>query len=320
MKRLVVALALSFSLPVAVADLAAAADPVNAAATLDRATITVGDPAFLTVYADAEAGYQVADPTIARTIGDLEVLEVLASGRSTRPGGMARWIFRYRITAWVVGDLTVPAIEIPYSGPNGVSGTAVTAPLDLHVVTVIQSGEDTSDIKPLKPQLDLPEAFAARLGRIALGLAAAAAFTVLAGLIFWMILRRREHVAVERLTPVQRALRELDTLVEQRLPEKGRTAEHYELLTASLRRYAVERFGIEPGRTSRELRAALERAGVDRSQAGAIYEILREGDEVRFRHAIPYPAHAQNAVRSALEVVRRAATAEEYEIAALRPQ
>jgi hypothetical protein len=41
---------------------------------------------------------------------------------------------------------------------------------------------------------------------------------------------------------------------------------------------------------------------------------------VRFRHAIPYPAHAQNAVRAALEVVRRAATAEEYEIAALRPQ
>jgi hypothetical protein len=119
---------------------------------------------------------------------------------------------------------------------------------------------------------------------------------------------------------VQRALRELDALAEQRLPEKGRTAEHYALLTASLRRYAVQRFGIAPGRTSRELRAALERAGVDRTQAAAIYEILREGDEVRFRHAIPYPAHAQNAVRAALELVRRAATAEEYEFAALRPQ
>jgi len=60
--------------------------------------------------------------------------------------------------------------------------------------------------------------------------------------------------------------------------------------------------------------------GFERTQASAIYDILREGDEVRFRHAIPYPAHAQNAVRAALEVVRRAATAEEYEIAALRPQ
>lgn len=317
--RLLVALVLSS--PLALASVAAAADPVNAASTLDRTTITVGDPAFLTVYADAEAGYQVGDPTIAHAIGDLEVLEVLPSGRSARSGGIARWTFRYRITGWVVGDLAVPPIAVPYSGPGGVTGTATTAPLVLHVVTVIRDGEDTADVKPLKPQLDLPEALAAKLGRIALGVAAAAAFTALAGVIFWLLLRRRGLGAAEqRLTPVQRALRELDALAEQRLPEKGKTAEHYELLTASLRRYAVQRFGVEPGRTSRELRAALERAGVDRTQAAAIYEILREGDEVRFRHAIPYPAHAQNAVRAALEVVRRAATAEEYEIAALRPQ
>jgi hypothetical protein len=319
LKPLVVALALLMAL--ALAGVAAAADPVNAAATLDRATITVGDPALLTVYADAEAGYLVGDPTIAHTLGDLEVLEVLPSGRSTRAGGAARWTFRYRVTGWVVGDIGVPPIEVPYSGPNGAKGIAVTAPLVLRVATVIKDGEDTSDIKPIKPQLDLPDALAARLARIALGVAAAAAFTALAGVIFWMLLRRRDHVAAaERLTPVQRALRELDALAEQRLPEKGKTAEHYELLTSSLRRYAVQRFGIDPGRTTRELRAALERAGVDRAQATAIYEILREGDEVRFRHAVPYPAHAQNAVRAALDVVRRAATAEEYEIAALRPQ
>jgi hypothetical protein len=319
MRRLLVALALS--LPLLVAGVAAAADPVNAAAALDRTTITVGDNAFLTVYADADAGYQVSDPTIAHTVGDLEVLEVLPSGRSTRAGGIARWTFRYRITGWTVGDLAVPPIAIPYSGPDGTTGVALTAPIVLRVASVINSGEDTSDIKGLKPQLEMPDAFAAKLSRIALGVAAAAAFTALAGVIFWILLRRRDHVtAEERLTPVQRALRELDALAGQRLPEKGRTAEHYELLTASLRRYAVQRFGIEPGRTTRELRSALERAGVDRGQAGAIYEILREGDEVRFRHAVPYPAHAQNAVRAALEVVRRAATAEEYEIAALRPQ
>jgi hypothetical protein len=317
--RLLVALVLSF--PVGLAGVAAAADPVNAAATLDRTTITVGDPAFLTVYADADVGYQVGDPSIAHTVGDLEVLETLASGRSTRSGGIARWTFRYRITAWVVGDLRVPPIAVPYRGPSGVTGVAATAPLVLKVASVIKDGEDTTDVKPLKPQLDLPDAFASKLARIALGVAAAAAFTVVAGVIFWLLLRRRDRVPPEeRLTPVQRALRELDALAEQRLPEKGRTAEHYALLTASLRRYAVQRFGIAPGRTSRELRAALERAGVDRTQAAAIYEILREGDEVRFRHAIPYPAHAQNAVRAALELVRRAATAEEYEFAALRPQ
>jgi hypothetical protein len=55
-------------------------------------------------------------------------------------------------------------------------------------------------------------------------------------------------------------------------------------------------------------------------QAAAIFEILREGDEVRFRHTTPYPAHALNTVKSALDVIRRAASAEEYETAALQTE
>ena len=53
-------------MPLVLAGVAAAADPVNAAATLDRATITVGDSSFLTVYADAEAGYVVGDIVTSR--------------------------------------------------------------------------------------------------------------------------------------------------------------------------------------------------------------------------------------------------------------
>lgn len=318
MKKLAIVVALVLSS--VAAGSAAAAEGVSATATLDRATITVGDPLILTVVADAEAGYQVSDPRIAQNVGDVEVLEVLASQRSTRPAGVTRWTFRYRVTAWMVGDVEVPPIEVAYLGPNGTAGVASTTPLILHVATVIRDGEDTSDIKPLKPQVELPAALLSKVARLLLGLGAAVAFTALAGLIFWLLLRRRDLAVEEQLTPVQRALRELDQLAEQRLPEQGKTAEHYARLSGSLRRYVVERFGVEPGRTSRELRAAMERAGVDRTQAAAIYDILREGDEVRFRHAVPYPAHAQNAVRTALDIVRRAATAEEYEIAALRPQ
>lgn len=297
-----------------------AADPVNAAVTIDRATITVGDRIALAVIVDADPGYLVSDPTIAQEIGSFAVVQTQAVQKTTR-APQVRYIFRYAITAWTVGDLVLPSIAIPYVGPNGFAGTAHTGETAIKVVTVVGPNEDTSDIKPLKPQLEIPEAAWARVGRIALGLLAAGIVAGVAALAFWLILRRRGLLSLEeRLTPVQRALRELDTLAELRLPEQGRTAEHYDRLTMSLRRYAVERFGVQPGRTSREMRDALERAGLERTQAAAIYELLREGDEVRFRHATPYPAHAQNAVRSALEIVRRAASAEEYETAALQPQ
>jgi hypothetical protein len=299
---------------------ASAADPVNAAVTIDRASISVGDRIALAVIVDAEPGYIPSDPTIARQIGSFEVVQIQAVQKSTR-GTQIRFIYRYSITAWTLGDLVLPSIAVPYVGPNGISGTAQTGEMPIRVVTVVTPGENLDEIKPLKPQQTLPEEILPKLTRIAIGLAAAALVASLAALVFWLILRRRGRGTLEeRLTPVQRALRELDQLADLHLPEQGKTAEHYARLTASLRRYAVERFGVQPGRTSREVRDALERAGLERTQAAAIYEILREGDEVRFRHATPYPAHAQNAVRGALEVIRRAASAEEYETAALQPQ
>ena len=299
---------------------ARAADPVNAAVTLDRNAITVGDRIAMNVIVDADVGYAVNDPTIARNVGTFEVVQTMATQKTSR-GAQNRYTYRYAITAWTTGDLVLPPIEVPWAGPNGANGVARTVETPIKVTTVVRQGEDTSDIKPIKPQLGLPEAAWGNAARIAAGLGVAGLITIFVALVLILVMRRRNIALVgERLTPVRRTLRDLDALAELRLPEQGKTAEHYDRLTASLRRYAVECYGVQPGRTSREMRDALERAGLDRMQAGSIYEILREGDEVRFRHSTPYPAHAQNAVRAALEIVRRAASAEEYEIAALQPQ
>lgn len=298
---------------------AVAADPVNAAATLDRAAITVGDRIALTVIVDADPAFAVSDPAIARQVGPFEIVQSQAVVRSTR-GTQVRLTYRYVITAWTVGDLVLPAIDVPYVAPDGRADRARTAEVAVHVRSVVAPGEDTSDIKPLKPQLVISEPPIALLQRLALGLGIAAAVGGVIAVGLWLLVRRRAAPDGERLTPVQRALRELDELSAAKLPDTGRTDEHYARLSAILRRYAVERYGVQPGRTSREIRDALERGGLERTQAAAIYEVLREGDEVRFRHSTPYPAHANNAVRAALEIVRRAATAEEYEIGALQPQ
>lgn len=118
---------------------------------------------------------------------------------------------------------------------------------------------------------------------------------------------------------MQRALGELERIAARRLPEQGRYEEYYELIARVLRRYVRERYGLPAlERTPRELRAELERAGVDRAQVVMIGEILGEGDAVRFRNVVPYPAHAQRAVRHALEVMRKAAAAEQYEMAPLQ--
>ena len=52
----------------------------------------------------------------------------------------------------------------------------------------------------------------------------------------------------------------------------------------------------------------------DRTEIATIYDILREGESARFHQAVSYPARAQHAVRSALDAMRRAAVAEQYEL------
>ncbi len=316
--KLLVALVVVLGTPLAGGQVRAA-QPVTAVATADRDTITLGDRVTLAIVVDADAGYQVADPTIAREVGVFEVLQALAT-RKQDNGGRVRWTFRYLVTAWTLGALVVPPVEVPYLAPDGSRGAVRTAEVPITVSSVRAPGEATTDIKPLKPQLDLPAAFLDGVRRLATGVAGAAAIGGLAALVFWLILRRGARGAGEQLTPVRRALGALDQLVAERLPEQGRTEEHYARLVETMRRYVVERYAVDPGRTSREIRVALERSGLERAQAAAIYEILREGDEVRFRHRVPYPSHAQNTVRAALDVVRRAASAEEYETAALQPQ
>ncbi|MDQ3401609.1 MAG: hypothetical protein M3470_11465, partial [Chloroflexota bacterium] len=105
------------------------------------------------------------------------------------------------------------------------------------------------------------------------------------------------------------------------LPEKGRFADHYEQMTGILRSYVAEQYRLPASeRTPRELRLEMERAGVDPQQRATIFEILNEGEVVRFHSGRTYPAHARNALGSALAAMKRAAASEEYAAATIRAE
>ena len=108
---------------------------------------------------------------------------------------------------------------------------------------------------------------------------------------------------------------ELNRVASLGLPEKGRYGEHYALVSRALRAYVRDRFGLAATeRTPRELREDMLRARIDRSEIATIYEILHEGETARFHRSVWYPARAHHALRSALEAMRRAAVAEQYEL------
>jgi hypothetical protein len=313
--------ALSALMLLALGSAAAADGPVSAAASVDKRGITIGDPISLTLVVEMDAGYQITDNGVGRTMDEFEVLEALPPRLTKIADGRTKYTFRYRITAFRVGDLVFPEIHVAYQAPGGDAGVAPTAEIPILVTSVIQPGEDTQDIKPLKPQLRMPGA-TPQIPAIAIQ--AGLAFVVLAMLA--LLIRQSLRAAAKRtrqappegeaqLTPAQQAMAELNRVAAMGLPEKGRYAEHYALLARALRAYVRDRFGIAATeRTPRELREDMLHAGIDRTEIATIYEILREGEVARFHRVVSYPARAHHAVRSALEAMRRAAVAEQYEL------
>jgi len=313
-------LALAGLLLMLLGSVAAADGPINVAASVDKHGITIGDPIGLVLVVETDPGYLITDSGVGRFMDEFEVLEAIPPQVTKIAGGRTRYTFRYRITAFRVGDLVFPQINVAYQSPAGVPGIVLTADIPIVITTVIQPGEATDDIKPAKPQLRLPTA-TPQIPQLALQ----AALAVVVLVMLMLIVRQTRRAAARRpkdvemdevlQTPAQRALAELNRVASLGLPEKGRYAEHYALLSKTLRAYVRDRFGLAAGeRTPRELREDMLRAGIDRTEIATIYEILREGETARFHRAISYPARAQHAVRSALDAMRRAAVAEQYEL------
>ena len=315
MRVLVVGLVL-----VALGSVASADGPVGVAATVDKRGITIGDPITLALVIETDAGYQITESGVGRTMGEFEVLEAIPAQVTRITNGRTRYTFRYRVTAFRVGDLFFPPINVAYRSPDGVPGVVPTDEIPIVITSVIRPGEATNDIKPAKPQLRLPTA-PPQIPQLAVQVGLAIVVLVMLAL----IIRQTRRAAARRpkdteigevlLTPAQRAMAELNRVASLALPEKGRYAEHYALLSQTLRSYVRDRFGLSANeRTPRELRDDMLRAGIDRTEIATIYEILIEGETARFHQAVSYPARARHAVRSALDAMRRAAVAEQYEL------
>lgn len=315
MRRPLLALALLLWLVPSVAGAQEA--PVVARSEVDRTTMTIGDQVLFTITVELARGYELNDPGVPRAVGDLEVVDILTVLQTRLTDGRTRVQLRYLLTTFELGQRQLPVIVVGYRAPNGERGQARTqGPHVIVVHSVVAPGEDTSDVKPLKPPLEVPGTENVLLTR-ALPAAVAAGLALLAGVV-WLRLRRRAPAPVaEALVPraARQALEELERVAEMRLPEQGRTREHYDRVSATVRAFLARRYGVPAAsRTARELREALERAGVARSQAQLLYEVLADAESVRYEERVIYPARAHKTLRDLVDLMRRSVVAEEYEI------
>ncbi len=127
-------------------------DAPTVGASLDHAEGHVGDRLTLTVSAVAKAGVAVTLPNKLE-LGKLEVLDRNDTDKNGRDLGDGRRSHRFVIgaSAYEVGELEVPPIEVTYINPKGEVRTVQTAPVPFRIRSLVADEEQHPEVQPLKP-------------------------------------------------------------------------------------------------------------------------------------------------------------------------
>ncbi|MBQ4198689.1 MAG: hypothetical protein II649_02285 [Kiritimatiellae bacterium] len=236
-----------------------------------------GEKVVLPDLRDRFQGFSVAEDFAEEPITDKDGKTTSVTRWRLEPEPFAR---RYRLAPFAVqaGDglfATAPVLFDPPAARDDVSGAMEVDP--------------SKDLPPLSWKL---------VGICAAALAGALLVLAAAYFIFRKI---RLAVRVHRMSPIERAMYELDKLLKKGLPGRGFYKDFYVELTMVVRRYIERQYGIRaPNLTTDEfLRAAGGNEAFSRASVAELKAFLESADLVKFAGLEATPEMADGATSKA---------------------
>ena len=289
-------------------------------ASFDRDSVMIGDQFLLEVRIDKDMMQIVDFPVLAGSEQPdiFEVLEespadtLFADGRRQTIGK------RYRVTIWDAGNYNLGLFPAIYADKNVVDTLWSRDSLRISVATFdIDLEKDTP--YDIKPPLKVPFRFGEISGWLALALVGLALIAVAVRLIGKY--RRRIPLfggSKPLLPPHVEAIRRLEALRNQKLPQNGRHKQYYSGITDILRAYFERRWGIGAMEmTSSEILAATEGlrhdGEVDDKRYDDLADLLRTADLVKFAKFVPDEAEEERIYYNAYYFVEETKAAVEGE-------
>jgi len=272
------------------------ASSVNA--TIDRNAILIGEPIRLVLEASvpisAEASWFQTD--------SIQHFEFIDKGKvdSSIDEQYRHYRQELRITSFDSGRWAIPQLAMEINGRSYVT--------DSLLVTVSFSAFDPNqDYHDIKDILEVENPYLTYINW------ALAAITLLSLLAVIYFLKRSkleaQPVPVIRTTldPYQEALRMLDELNSQQLPEKGQVKTYYTRLNDIVRQFVTRKTGVPTmEKTNEELLLQLTKLGLRHEDTLPLAQTLRMSDAVKFAKFVPAVADNQQSyqqVRSSMEVL-----------------
>lgn len=275
-------------------------------ATIDKQKILIGEPVQLMLEVTLHGDSAVAWPALD-SLPHFEWVEKNKVDSTISPG--QRYYRQYlTVTSFDSGAWAIP--RLPFIVGNK---TYFTDSIRINIgYTKIDPSKDYHDIKDI---IELPNPFAHWFAWIvaivSLGSVAVVVFLIRKKKLLQLLIPRQ----APRLSPFEEAIKELDELERQRLPENGSVKLYYSRLGDIFRMYLYRRMGIASlAETSEEIISQLQNIPLSALSFAGLAEALRMSDFVKFAKYQPGLSDCElhgRVIRSSIEELSRIADEEE---------
>ncbi|MDA0576620.1 MAG: hypothetical protein O3B24_00810 [Verrucomicrobia bacterium] len=255
--------------------------PVKLEFVFTPATLTINRDVLLDITVTAPSDMEVSIPPLDDRLGGMLLAGQFEDEPVKRDNVVTRRL-HYRLTPEVADEYRLAPLAVTYTDARSapaVSGWFPTQPIVLPSQSPF-AGDPGSALTTEPQPLHIRPAFTTVAGYALLALLGV-------GILFalWKLTRHvRKEIALRMLSPRERALHELRSLLARGLVERGQVKEFYVALTMIVRRYIERRHGVRaPEQTTEEFLQAVSK---DTRFTPAVLERLRAflqaADRVKF--------------------------------------
>lgn len=271
---------------------------------IDPGEVILDQDLLLTIRATAPTDSQLQMPAVHNRLQGFDIVSAFDSPVVETPDGKRIYERTLRLTPMIAERYRIAPMAIAISRPQQAARNSdptvflLTPPITLNTVSPYPDELDDSPRAAVDPLYVRPS------WRDITGYAMLLVFIILvASVLFKLASKIKRRIKIAMLPPVERALHDLQLLINENLPAKGQTKTFYIRITAIIRRYIEKRYHIRaPEQTTEEFLAqAASSSAFDQVAISKLQPFLEAADRVKFAGWSPNTQIIETTVNTAQE-------------------